>query len=163
VCVCWWEGLCVSLHVCRWMKGVHPQSLPSAQFFSSSYNHPPIHQHIHTHTHTHTQYMQVYLTEHPDFNRTRDHPKFLLWEEHDLTFAWDTPTATYTPTDTDTDTHTHTHIQKNNTREKTMNVTLTEAARRNGSVYAHVFFIREDYEFDPFEQRLWSYRCIRKY
>ena len=45
----------------------------------------------------------MYLTEHLDFNRTRDHPSFLLWEERDLTFDWN----------------------KGNTREKQVNITLT--------------------------------------
>ena len=54
----------------------------------------------------------MYLTEHLDFNRTRDHPSFLLWEERDLSFDWN----------------------KGNTREKQMNITLTGKGGREGGM-----------------------------
>jgi hypothetical protein len=47
------------------------------------------------------------LTEHRDFDRRRDHPKFLLWEERGLAFDW----------------------AEGNSRKKEMNITLTGVER----------------------------------
>ncbi|TFJ84949.1 hypothetical protein NSK_003977 [Nannochloropsis salina CCMP1776] len=83
-------------------------------------------------------FLRVYLTEHRDFDRRRDHPKFLLWEERGLAFDW----------------------AEGNSRKKEMNITLTESVRRNGSVFAHVWFVRDDLAWNEDDKRLWSYKRI---
>ena len=120
------------------------------------------------------------MTEYEEFNRTRDHPKFLLWHERGLAFDWAAgkQASTHPPTPPTfgqggggrerrsnppthpPPTHPHPPPPVGNTREKSLNISLTDTARQNGSIFAHVFFIREDFEWDEEEKRLWSYKRV---
>jgi len=103
VCKGWFDDgiencLCVDryfisqlLNTCHLLELSFPPTRSHSPSLSSSFPPPLI------------QVLRVYLTEYPDFDRPRDHPSFLLWEERGLTFDW----------------------SKGNTREKRMNVSLT--------------------------------------
>eukprot|EP01114_Cavostelium_apophysatum_P019265 TRINITY_DN6158_c0_g1_i3.p1 TRINITY_DN6158_c0_g1~~TRINITY_DN6158_c0_g1_i3.p1 ORF type:complete len:586 (+),score=148.64 TRINITY_DN6158_c0_g1_i3:36-1760(+) len=61
--------------------------------------------------------LQVYLTEHSDFDLDRD-AKSLIWQEYRIPYDW----------------------SESATREKNINITPTYNMQHNGSIYAHITF-----------------------